>query len=254
MSAPSQVVVTNGQGGAVEFRTGDDLHVTNSIVVGEDADNVRHDVAAKRIYVGYGSGAIAVIDATDGRKLGEVPVGGHPESLQLEARGPRLFVNAPTARQIAVIDRSVMKLVATWPVTEAAPNYPMALDEAGHRLFIGCRRPARVFIVDTASGKTVGSVEAVGDTDDHLGRRAQSTLRDRRRRVCGCFSGWRPPGAHRAHCDGPGRTDVTVRAGTEPPLRRGAAPRGPAGRDSRARREGLKGCVPVAAGVGSCSE
>ena len=59
-----------------------------------------------------------------------------------------------------------MKLVTTWPVTEAAANYPMALDEAGHRLFIGCRRPARVLVYDTGTGSRVASVEAVGDTDD----------------------------------------------------------------------------------------
>ena len=68
-----------------------------------------------------------------------------------------MFVNVPDARHIAVLDCAAMKLVATWPVTEAAANYPMALDEANHRLFIGCRNPAVVLIYDTASGKRVGS-------------------------------------------------------------------------------------------------
>jgi DNA-binding beta-propeller fold protein YncE len=163
--APPQVVVANGQG-AVEFRAGDDLHVARSVSLGEDSDNVRYDAKAKRIYVGYGSGAIGAIDATDGRRLGDTPVGGHPESFQLEATGSRVFVNVPTARQIAVIDRLSMKVIATWPVTEAASNFPMALDEAGHRLFIGCRKPAKVLIVDTSSGKVTSAVDIVGDTDD----------------------------------------------------------------------------------------
>ena len=42
----------------------------------------------------------------------------------------------------------------------------MALDEAGHRLFIGCRQPAGILIVDTISGKIVNGVDTVGDTDD----------------------------------------------------------------------------------------
>jgi hypothetical protein len=75
-------------------------------------------------------------------------------------------VNVPDARHIAVLDRTAMKLVGTWPVTEAAANYPMALDEANHRLFIGCRNPAMVLIYDTTSGKRVGSSPIVGDTDD----------------------------------------------------------------------------------------
>jgi protein-tyrosine-phosphatase len=75
-------------------------------------------------------------------------------------------VNVPTANQIAVVDRQAMKVVATWPVTEAHANFPMALDEAGHRLFIGCRRPAKVLIYETTSGKLTGSMDIVGDTDD----------------------------------------------------------------------------------------
>jgi hypothetical protein len=42
----------------------------------------------------------------------------------------------------------------------------MALDEANHRLFVGCRRPAKALLFDTANGKQVGSFDIVGDTDD----------------------------------------------------------------------------------------
>jgi DNA-binding beta-propeller fold protein YncE len=59
-----------------------------------------------------------------------------------------------------------MKVIATWPVTSAKANYPMALDEANHRLFVGCRRPAKVLVYDTTTGKSSGSFDSVGDTDD----------------------------------------------------------------------------------------
>ena len=42
----------------------------------------------------------------------------------------------------------------------------MALDEAHHRLLIGCRAPARMLAIDTETGKQTASVEIVGDTDD----------------------------------------------------------------------------------------
>ena len=42
----------------------------------------------------------------------------------------------------------------------------MALDEADHRLFIGCRRPAKLVVLDTETGKTVAALDIVGDTDD----------------------------------------------------------------------------------------
>ena len=42
----------------------------------------------------------------------------------------------------------------------------MALDATHHRLYLGCRRPAVVLIYDTNTGKRVGSLDTVGDTDD----------------------------------------------------------------------------------------
>jgi hypothetical protein len=42
----------------------------------------------------------------------------------------------------------------------------MALDEAGHRLFVGRRQPAKLLVFDTESGKEVAGVECSGDTDD----------------------------------------------------------------------------------------
>jgi len=160
------VAVANGQSGDLVMLDSTDFHRTKTIPLGEDADNVRYDAATKRLYVGYGSGALAVIDATNGRRLGEVKLAGHPESFQLETSGPRIFVNVPDASQIAVVDRNALKVLATWPVAGAASNFPMALDEAGHRLFIGCRRPAKVLVYDSSSGKQAGSFDIVGDTDD----------------------------------------------------------------------------------------
>jgi len=123
-------------------------------------------VAAKRLFVGFGGGALASISPADGKVLGEAKLAGHPESFQLERSGSRLFVNVPTADQIAVLDRVAMKVIATWPVVGAKSNFPMALDEANHRVFVGCRRPAKVLVYDTTTGKESGSFDIVGDTDD----------------------------------------------------------------------------------------
>jgi len=162
----SVVAVANGQGDGVQLVGLDDYQPRKSVSLGDDADNVRYDAKAGRLYVGYGNGAIAAVDPGDAKVTGTVKLAGHPESFQLESNGSRIFVNVPTAGQIAVIDRAAMRVTSTWPVSSARANYPMALDEAGHRLFIGCRNPARVLVYDTQTGKEVGSVEIVGDTDD----------------------------------------------------------------------------------------
>ena len=160
------VAVANGQGEGVQMIDTRDDRLTTSIRLGDDSDNVRYDAAAKRLFVGFGSGALAAINAADWKVLGEAKLAGHPESFQLERSGSRAFVNVPTADQIAVVDRNALKMIATWPVTSAKANFPMALDEANHRMFVGCRRPAKVLVYDTTTGKEVGSFDIVGDTDD----------------------------------------------------------------------------------------
>jgi len=159
------VAVANGQGEGLQLLSGDTFQPGAVVRLGDDADNVRSDAAAKKLYVGYGDGALAAVDPA-AAKLGQVKLAGHPESFQLEREGTRVFVNVPSARQIAVVDRASMKVISTWPVSTAAANYPMALDEANHRVFIGCRRPAKVLVFDTGSGKETSAFDIVGDTDD----------------------------------------------------------------------------------------
>ncbi len=160
------IAVANGQGEGVQLVGADDYRLGKAIPLGEDSDNVRYDATAKRLYVGYASGALAAISPEDGKVLGSVKLAGHPESFQLERTGSRIFVNVPTAEHIAVIDRTAMKVIATWPVSGAKANYPMALDEANHRMFVGCRKPAKVLVYNTTTGKQSGALDIAGDTDD----------------------------------------------------------------------------------------
>src|SRR5712692_514484 len=160
------VAIANGQGEGVQLVSADDYRPGPMVRLGDDSDNVRYDPSAKRVYVGFGSGALAAIDPAAAKVLAEAKLAGHPESFQLERSGSRIFVNVPTADHIAVVDRRGMKVVATWPVVGAKSNFPMALDEANHRIFVGCRRPAKVLVYDTTSGREVGSFDIVGDTDD----------------------------------------------------------------------------------------
>jgi DNA-binding beta-propeller fold protein YncE len=131
-----------------------------------DADNLRYDAAAQQLYVGYGEGALGVIEPSSMKLVASIPIGGHPESFRLEDSGPRVFVNVPDAREILVVDRRQRSIVKHIAVGEASNNYPMSLDESGHRLFVGVRRPPQLLVFDTVSGKQLAGVPCVGDTDD----------------------------------------------------------------------------------------
>jgi DNA-binding beta-propeller fold protein YncE len=158
--------VANGEGEGLDVIAAGALGRVQAVRLGDDSDNVRYDAGARMIYVGYGSGALAAVKAADGAVTGRVALPAHPESFQLESNGSRIFVNLPDAHEIAVVDRAALKVAATWPVRGAAANFPMALDEAGHRLFVGCRRPATLLVYDTQTGRETASAAIVGDTDD----------------------------------------------------------------------------------------
>lgn len=128
-----------------------------------DSDNLRY--ASSQLWLGYGEGALGLLDPST-LKLGtNIVVGGHPESFRLEEGGARIFVNVPDKREILVVDRDKRTAVMHIPVGPTN-NYPMWLDEAGHRLFVGIRRPARLLVFDTESAKRLAAVPCVGDTDD----------------------------------------------------------------------------------------
>jgi len=134
------------------------------------ADNLRYDASTKRVYVGCGddekTGAIAMIDALTNQRLAEdYKLGGEPESFQLEQSGPNIYVNVPDLKKIVVINRSTGK-ITHWPLHGMEGNFPMALDEADHRLFVGVHVPPRVAVLDTTSGRAVASLPSPQDSDD----------------------------------------------------------------------------------------
>lgn len=158
--------VANGDDGTFKVFSGDSYELVQSISSLSDADNVRYDPAAKLIYVGYGDGALAVIDSVTMKQTASIKLAAHPESFQLEQHGNRIFVNVPDAKHVAVIDRDRKVVSATWPMTEFRANFPMALDEENHRLFVGCRHPARLVVLDSVTGKPAANVSISDDTDD----------------------------------------------------------------------------------------
>jgi DNA-binding beta-propeller fold protein YncE len=162
----NKIFVANAKSGACDIFDGASFQLIKSVKFSDDADNIRYDVAARRVYVGYGSGGLGIVDPTTGSQISDIKLDGHPESFQLEKSGPRIFVNLPASGKIAVVNREARTTLAAWPTTSATANFPMALDETHHRLFVGFRKPANLFVYDTDSGKEVAVLDIPGDADD----------------------------------------------------------------------------------------
>ena len=156
VKSSNRLFVTSGGDGSLHVFGGTTLKPITTLQLGRDADGIRVDTVQHRVYVGYGDGALAVLDTT-GKRLADIELKAHPESFQIAEHQARLFVNVPDAHSIAVVDTTSLKVVAEWPVNTCSGNFPMALDEANHRLFVACLRPARLLVLDMDSGSTLAT-------------------------------------------------------------------------------------------------
>src|SRR6266404_5287098 len=159
----NRLFVANDKGGVCKIYDGKSFQAVGELRFEDDADNVRYDETRKKIYVGFGSGGIAIVNAPDGKQVGSIKLSAHPEAFQLEKKGSRIFVNVPNSRHVAVIDRDKGEVVARWETDLAFANFPMALDEKDHRLFIGCRLPSRLVVLNTDSGDVIAKTDISGD-------------------------------------------------------------------------------------------
>jgi DNA-binding beta-propeller fold protein YncE len=160
------VYVANAGDGSVRLLRGEDLTPIGRVELGDDADNVRVDAARHRVLVGYGQGALALIDPTAGTKSSDIRLKGHPESFQFDETGTRVFVNVPDAHEIAVVSLAAMTESRSLPTQGLGSNFPMAVDPDGHRVLVVFRNPPTLMALSTADGRVKAKVATCGDADD----------------------------------------------------------------------------------------
>ena len=158
--------VADAGDGAVLLFQGPELAPSGRIELGEDADNIRIDAERGRVIVGYGNGALAVIDPKSRTKTASVSLDGHPESFQLDPNGDRIFANVPDARQVAVIEGGAKATSARWRLGGAGANFPMALDREASRLLVVTRSPAKLLAFGLGDGSLAAKSDSCGDADD----------------------------------------------------------------------------------------
>ena len=119
----NRLFIANGDDCTVQIFNGSDYQLVKTVPLGKDADNIRFDPLRRQVYVGYGSGGLAIL-REDGVKTGDIELGAHPESFQLERSGPRVFVNLPGAHKVAVVDRNTKAVIASWGTGLSLAKFP----------------------------------------------------------------------------------------------------------------------------------
>jgi len=159
------IYVANGGDGSVRVLRGDDLTPTGRIELGNDADNVRDDALRNRVLVGYGNGALAVIDAASQTKMTDLRLHGHPEGFQLDDATSQIFVNVPDARQIEIVDLA-SKASQSLATRDAGSNFPMAIDRDGRRVLVVFRNPPTLMAFSMQERRLIAKLGTCSDADD----------------------------------------------------------------------------------------
>jgi len=165
VSFGDSVYVANGGDGSVRVLRAEDLAPVGRIELGNDADNVRIDTARNRVLVGYGKGALAVIDAASRSKTAEIPLKAHPEGFQIDEPGRQVFVNVPDAHGIEAADLDSGS-GRSLPTEGMRSNFPMALDREARRVVVVFRSPPTLMALSTQDGHVAAKIETCGDADD----------------------------------------------------------------------------------------
>jgi hypothetical protein len=150
--------------------------VVGSIKLVQGADVMSYDPSAHRLWiVSGGKNAdpklaqtfVNEIDPATGAVLGDVAFDtDFTEGIAAEQKGNRMFVNLAGKSEVAVLDKNTRSVITRWPVQEGQNNSAIALDEKNGRLFIVTRKPFKLVVIDTATGKSVASYDAPERTNE----------------------------------------------------------------------------------------
>ncbi len=170
-----KLFIVEGDASAVKVYDSDSYKLLDEIKVSVDADSIAYDPATNYLYVVNGGreahtpySLISVVDTNSSKKLRDIKINSnHVEAIVLEKGGPRMFCNITGRNAVGVLDRNKSALTATWPLPAGdTQNVAMALDEANHRLFVVTRKPGKLIVLNSDSGKVIADLPAVGFVDD----------------------------------------------------------------------------------------
>lgn len=161
-------IAVSSQSGKLRFYEAGNYAQKGVLDLGQNADNMRYDEAAKLLYVGHGEdtrGAVSAVDPATMQAKREYKLGSHPESIQLETLGTRFYVNLPDQEAIASVDRAT-GAVTKWRLPGHVNSHAMAFDAETRRLFVADLQPGRLKVINADTGEVVASLPCAPGVDD----------------------------------------------------------------------------------------
>jgi DNA-binding beta-propeller fold protein YncE len=162
--------------------------LTSYAVIGKiptvpDSDGIIYDAKLDKVLAVSGDGGVLMtfspdIDPKSG-KVDQIALGGAPEFLASDGSG-KVYINLEDKDVVVVVDLKSKSVVARWPVAPGGHPVGMSMDAMSHRLFIGCRNPQKLVVMNSETGKVEASLPigaGVDATGFHEGQ-AVASCRD----------------------------------------------------------------------------
>lgn len=155
--------ITDGGGaGAIVVFDPSSYAVLGTIPAVADVDGIIYDPGLKRVLVVSGDGNELLtfspdINVKTGKLDPPIPLGGAPEFFASDGSG-KAYINLEDKDLVAVVDLKAHKVIARWPVAPGGRPVGMAMDPATHRLFIGCRNPQMLVVMNADTGVVEASL------------------------------------------------------------------------------------------------
>lgn len=171
-AATGSLYVADGSLKELRMYRGSPLKLAASLKLSDDADDMVFNPSTGLLYVGHGGSdaanpaQIAVVAGSELTLKASLPVSTHPEALDLDPATQRVFANIAGAGEIAVIDTASSSITAHWKLKSATDNVPIAVDPEHRLVYIACRKPAVLIVLDTASGAELAQLPTGAGADD----------------------------------------------------------------------------------------
>jgi YVTN family beta-propeller protein len=155
---------SNGRTSTVSIFDLRTLKVIGDVIVGKNPDSIRYDDFSKRVFVFNGQSHDAtVIDASSGKVVETIPLGGKPEFAVTDGVG-HVYVNNEDKSEVVVIDPIKLKVIHEWKLAPGEAPSGLAIDRKNRRLFSVCRNKYMI-VLDADTGQTLANLPIGSGTD-----------------------------------------------------------------------------------------
>jgi DNA-binding beta-propeller fold protein YncE len=129
-----------------------------SIAVDGNPDGMTYDPSGRRVYVlSHAAPGITAIDPAEGTVLGTVDLGAAPEQTVSDGKG-HLYVDLEDKDAVGVVDIKTMTVTARYPLGDKHTPAGLAMDLRSRVLFVACRNPAALVMLNADTGAILDSI------------------------------------------------------------------------------------------------